>query len=417
MRNRPRIAASIALGIVLAVGALAAPPASAALTPTIVQCGVPIVSSIRAMNNLDCPNSGIVVGADGITIDLAGHRIEGDQSVGGYGVDNSGGFNEVTVKNGTIDHFEFGVVLTNTDRNIMKDLIVTDSKLNGFGLSTTTRAVLLRNDSLGNGAHGIALAPAGGSTLSENNVSHNAESGIFISSSSGPNTVKNNAVNGNGESGIAVTGSSGGQTISGNRVASNERQGIYITGNASTISGNKVIDNDWNGIELASADSNTVRGNRVRSSGGENVLFQVTGIALANASGNVVTGNDVRSSFYSAFALQFSSLNNKLANNVGAANNRSGLFVDAGSTGNVINVNVFSENGLHGIDSEATQITISKNRAERNGFFNGATGGGIDNDADDDVGLGILAEASTSGGDNVAKGNRDPDQCVPASLC
>ena len=57
---------------------------------------------------LDCPGNGLVVGADGITIDLDGHTIDG---IGlGAGVLNPG-FDAVTITNGIVQEFDVGVQL------------------------------------------------------------------------------------------------------------------------------------------------------------------------------------------------------------------------------------------------------------------------------------------------------------------
>jgi hypothetical protein len=44
-----------------------------------VSCGDEITADTTLDSDLvDCPNNGIVIGADGITLDLNGHSIEGD---------------------------------------------------------------------------------------------------------------------------------------------------------------------------------------------------------------------------------------------------------------------------------------------------------------------------------------------------
>ena len=66
---------------------------------------------------VDCPNNGIVIGADDITLDLNGHTIDGDGQRSGrvpetdfcdVGVlnDRHDGF---TLKDGSIRDFDFGV--------------------------------------------------------------------------------------------------------------------------------------------------------------------------------------------------------------------------------------------------------------------------------------------------------------------
>jgi hypothetical protein len=68
-------------------------------------CGQVVTQSVRLAQNLACPNTnGLVVGADGITIDPNGHAIQ--QGIGfrgsGVAIDDRGGFDGVTVKNGNV---------------------------------------------------------------------------------------------------------------------------------------------------------------------------------------------------------------------------------------------------------------------------------------------------------------------------
>ena len=52
------------------------------------------------MQDLVCTANGIDIGASGITIDLKGFTVRGDGGVGDHGIDDTGGHDHVTVKNG-----------------------------------------------------------------------------------------------------------------------------------------------------------------------------------------------------------------------------------------------------------------------------------------------------------------------------
>ena len=70
-------------------------------------CGQTIMQSVTLTADETC-GSTVVVGADGITIDLGGFTISGDGSfVTGIDVDGHSG---VTIKNGTLRFFTFGIV-------------------------------------------------------------------------------------------------------------------------------------------------------------------------------------------------------------------------------------------------------------------------------------------------------------------
>ena len=88
-------------------------------SPKTVFCGQKITQSIIVNNNLgDCIGHGLIVGADNITIDLNGKTIDG-KSIGAGILNN--GYDSVTIKNGRLQDFDFGVMLTNgTKLNIVE---------------------------------------------------------------------------------------------------------------------------------------------------------------------------------------------------------------------------------------------------------------------------------------------------------
>src|SRR4029077_3767831 len=104
------LAGGFACIVVLAALTVAAPPADAAG----LVCGQTITQDTTLTSDLSCPSGdGLVVGAHGVTIDLAGHAISGppgptDGNVG-IGVSQYG---DVTVRGGTITGFAMGVAPT-----------------------------------------------------------------------------------------------------------------------------------------------------------------------------------------------------------------------------------------------------------------------------------------------------------------
>jgi hypothetical protein len=85
-----------------------------------VSCGDTIVAdTILDRDVVDCPNNGIVIGADGITLDLNGHLIDGDatpfaacrrRQFCDTGVVNDG-HDGVTVRDGSVRQFGAGVFI------------------------------------------------------------------------------------------------------------------------------------------------------------------------------------------------------------------------------------------------------------------------------------------------------------------
>lgn len=99
--------------------------ADAAPASTTVRCGQTITASTRLANNLvNCPGGGLVIGADHITLDLAGHAISGVNASGSEGIadDGHGG---VRIQNGTIENFFLnGVGLRDAPRRAVRNLTI-----------------------------------------------------------------------------------------------------------------------------------------------------------------------------------------------------------------------------------------------------------------------------------------------------
>ena len=104
-----------------------------------VSCGDEITADTTLDSDLvDCPNNGIVIGADDITLDLNGHRIDGDgtkfadcpkDEFCDFGVLNVG-HDGVSVKKGSVrDFFNAGVLIGSVRDNRVMDV---SSKGNGF---------------------------------------------------------------------------------------------------------------------------------------------------------------------------------------------------------------------------------------------------------------------------------------------
>ena len=95
----------LAVGLALGVVALAAPGVAAA-NPA---CGATLTSSVKLTSDMSCSGTALTVGKSGITINLNGHTITGSGYTNGYyGVYNYG-YDKVTVENGTITDFEYGL--------------------------------------------------------------------------------------------------------------------------------------------------------------------------------------------------------------------------------------------------------------------------------------------------------------------
>jgi hypothetical protein len=86
-----------------------------------VGCGDTVTADVKLTGDLDCPQvAGLIVGADGIDIDLAGHGMFGGIAVGGGGpraIDNTGGYDDLTIRNGSLGAWGFPIFISGASHN------------------------------------------------------------------------------------------------------------------------------------------------------------------------------------------------------------------------------------------------------------------------------------------------------------
>jgi hypothetical protein len=289
--KRSSLVVLVLAGSLFAVGPT---PASAApLSECIGPGGSAATTNVKLTTDLDCTtSSGIVVGADGITIDLNGHTIAGDQTPGDNGIDNSGGFDDVTVIGGTVTKFFFGILGSNV---------------------------------------------ANGMRVKQVLSSGNASDGIFISGDSV--RVTSSRASGNGERGIVIGG--GSARVSSSEASGNGESGVHIVGSLARVSSSRASGNVGDGVFI---------------------LGSFAHVISSRASGNTVHGIEIEG--------------------------------DAAKIGR----------------TSGRKPASDKNRSEGNGFVLGVSNGS---------GLGIFAQGFITEpvGSNVARGNDNPGQCDPTTLC
>ena len=266
--------ASTQVGVAIGSG-----PATARMpTPDGPACGDTItVDTTLHADLVDCPSNGLVIGADGITLDLNGHTIDGDGALVDpclevtcdLGVDNSAGHSGVAVVGGTVKEFGFGVLLGGANENVLSRLSLTDNVLSGVVVFDSTRVRLLRSTIARNGLttdfSGIAAFATTDSVLAGNRVVANGDIGLYAEGIDGNRIIHN-------------------------KFADNPEAGLLFDGSANVLSGNHVTRNG-DGIVLA-GDENVVTGNRItRSLGCEEGCGNA--ISFEGGSGNVFAWNVV----------------------------------------------------------------------------------------------------------------------------
>jgi len=96
---------SILKGVFVSLCVLAA---TAGAAPGGVEFGDVVTTDIRLKKDISGNGDGLIIGADGITIDLGGRTISSDDGIG-IGIHNPDGYSGITIRNGTIEGFQEGI--------------------------------------------------------------------------------------------------------------------------------------------------------------------------------------------------------------------------------------------------------------------------------------------------------------------
>ena len=270
-----------------------------------VSCGDEITADTTLDSDLvDCPSNGIVIGADGITLDLNGHLIDGDgtEFVGcpknefcDIGLLNDG-HDGVKLRDGSVRDFAFGVLVVGARHNRVADITVSRNAGTGIILFKSSRNRVIGNSA---SANGLQLDQGG---ISLNRSHHNV--------------IRGNALRRNGDLGLFMEISDHNHILK-NRMRGNPEGGVIAEGRGNVFNRNRIV------------------------RGGGGIL--ITKITDHGAVGNVIRRNKIL--------------------NVRA----SGIAVDPVPKRTLIKRNHVVGSGRAGISVGSPSTTITKNRAVRNG--------------------------------------------------
>ena len=375
--GRPALVATVACAVfaVLALGggrALASEPV----------CGETIRADTTLHSDLvNCPNNGVVIGADGITLDLNGHRITGNgklvrrcpkEAICDVGVLNDG-HDDVTVKGGSVRGFGVGafvgkarharVVRISSSRNLFFGFIVAESARSVVRDSTGSHNLETEGDGMGVfDSHHIRIL--------RNSFRHNAQLGIHVVESH-HNLIERNAI------------------------ARNSDMGIILEGDRNQVRRNRCARNGVAGILVAPGSRNVIVRNDLFGGG--------DGIGIEKGRGNVVARNVIDSARGSGIYLglldpPIGGVASLVRRNVVIGSAKDAFTVRKTDRRSVLAFNVAREAGDDGFDIGSPSTTLRGNRAVRNG----------------DLGIEGVHGIGDGGG-NVARRNRDPRQCTHIS--
>ena len=408
-----------------------------------VQCGDVITQDTKLDSDLvECPRNGIVIGADGITIDLNGHTIDGDRSQNlepcDVGMLNGPeltlhcpqstmpGRHDVTVRNGFIRDFDVGVNVREASRNRLRGLTISGSHYAGVIVAESDETSIERNLLKDNWSFAGVLnfGDATGIRVIGNVVSGNSHSGTE-SDGIYDSRFERNSFIGN-RAGIHL------HAVHNNQIVHNWMTdngiGIELSDGAfdNRVFGNWVVRNTSIGIMTQEGDHrNRIERNFVVGNGSQSTSDSA-GIHIfgdgdgGHVEGNVLIGND-RGVVVSGTARHVEIVRNWIFRNTRAGivlrnpehmssvdrvalnsvirNGGDGIFIDGaipfGTSRYIVERNVARQNEDDGIDTEYPATELVRNTVSANG----------------DLGIEAVPGV-TDGGGNRAFGNGNPLQCL-----
>lgn len=264
-----------------------------------VNCGDTIMVGTVLDADINCVGSGLIIGADGITLDLNGHTVSGSASPCqscpfevGILIDGHSG---ITIKNGTVDGFVYGIFLQNgSHSNAVISTLTTGNIFNGISLIRDSDNNQIEGCiSHNNGGFGIIINDGSDGNIVKNCSTSRNDLGVFIGGGSDGAPSFDNKVIGtesseNLRSGIDIFGGSSRNIVTGNLTNDNGTNGINLNVDATEniIEGNTSNGNDGEGIRIArESNDNAILNNNVADNGGDGIRI------LRNADKNVVRGN------------------------------------------------------------------------------------------------------------------------------
>jgi len=324
-----------AVAPVVVAAALLALGAGSALAkkPPTTPCGQVITHNFHLRNDLtDCPGPGLVIGANRIRVDLGGHVVDGVSNPAADGIDNTGGFDNIVIRHGTIQQFQQGVHLVNASGNRI-DRLTIQQTFRGIELGSSDHTKIVHTRVTAN-FDGIHLVDSDTNRIAYDNVFGNSASAIVLITGSDGNRVDHNKTHDNASWGV-TSDNSANNVYSYNRVSRNNIAGIEpFHGTNIRIASNTVFRNHI-GIELFSTTNSTLRRNWVRGSTMDGIH------AFSGSTGNMLVNNSTH------------------------GNGADGI--DAADSGNTIRRNHANRNGDLGIFAAAGNIDGHGNTAHHNG--------------------------------------------------
>jgi hypothetical protein len=303
---------------------------------------------------LDCKDDGIVFAADGITLNLNGHTVEGNGQVrkdcpkGAICDDGlvSIGHSNLTVEDGTVTNFALGGVIFRGRENRIAGITSTENEFSGLNISSA--------DSL----------------VSESTFSHNGSlefgPGIYLYHAKGT-TVTGSELIDNGAIGVDVSALPGVRVV-GNQISGNPANGVVVEGTGALVAHNRMVGNGW-GVEVDGSRNRIVENDIGDPGCSDGCQF---GISLDGGHGNLIARNRVAEAAVADIHLTGEKSNpptrgSVVRENILIAGGRYGLQVEKPAAGTSLLSNISRQAKLIGFLVESPSTRLVGNSAVGSG--------------------------------------------------
>ena len=369
----------VSLGVILAlVGvALVAFSGAEAAGQGQPKCGDTITADTTLHHNLlNCPNNGIFIGADNITLDLNYHTIDGDgthaagcgpQEDCDLGVDSIDHYG-VTVVHGSVREFRIGVAVAgfvgNARHNRVLDISSSKNQDFGIGFFGVARSVVRNSSGCHNPApdgDGMGLFTSHRVRVLNSSFRHNAQPGIHVAFGSNHNLIRGNVFSRNAPA-IALEEADRNR-VRRNRFARNGASVVVAPGSRDVIARNR-ISKGGDGIAIEKGHHNLVARNDIVRSRGNGVYLALNSPPIGGHD-NLVRRNFVRASGGASFLVRGEDRHSRLKGNVAVGARGDGFDIESRTT--KLTRNEARRNRDLGIAAVRGVIDGGSNRASRNG--------------------------------------------------
>lgn len=391
--------------------ALALDPASAWGQASGVTCGATLTADTKLTSDLlNCPDNGLMIGADNITLDLNGHTIRGDgapvascpgDAFCDAGIANVTGHKGVTIKGGSVQRFDVGVLILDASQNRVQRISSANNSSVGMVVGRSGESRLDHSSSVNDGVSGIVLFDSSRMRIDHNLITGTTGYAVLVFGSS-RNRFEHNQLTSD-QHGFLLESSaqnpgSNDNDVRGNRLS--HGPSIEVDHSSDNQIRNNWLTDPGDGILLGESRRTRVSDNSVTKAGVGFPEAGGFGILLDGASDNVLQRNSLSGGkgpgiFVTSLESLRTSDRNVVVYNVVDSGLGSGILVNNSANATLLEHNTANRNGDDGIHVDAAGTTVTRNAAN------------------DNLDLGIEAVPGViDGGGNTASGNGNPAQCV-----